>query len=79
MAFAVFLECMGYCGQDIKGTWGMPSQQAAMKDVEICDKPRGADNRRDYSGISEWGNLAGSECLSPLPECIGQREQYAGN
>ena len=28
-----------------KGVWWMPRQQEAMKDVIICDKPGGADNR----------------------------------
>ena len=27
-----------------------------MKDVEVCDKPRAADNKRYDPGISEWGN-----------------------
>ena len=28
-----------------------------MKDVQVCDKPRGVDKKRYYSRISEWGNL----------------------
>ena len=34
----------------------MPWRQQAKKDVEICEKPRKADNKRYYPGISEWGN-----------------------
>ena len=32
-------------GQAKKGTRGMPWHQEPMKDVEICDKPRGADKQ----------------------------------
>ena len=28
-----------------KGVWWMPWQQEAMKDVILCDKPWGAENR----------------------------------
>ncbi len=29
----------------MKGVWWMPWRQEAMKDVILCDKPWGADNR----------------------------------
>ena len=36
-------ECLGLYGQVNKRIWWMPWRQQAMKDVVICDKPRGAD------------------------------------
>jgi hypothetical protein len=33
------------CGQATKGVWGMSWHQEAMKGVEICDKPGGADKQ----------------------------------
>ena len=35
----------------------MPWLKYPMKDVQVCDKLGGADKKRYYSKISEWGNL----------------------
>ena len=35
----------GLYDQVTKRTRWMPWRQKAMKDVEVCDKPRGADNK----------------------------------
>ena len=43
-------------GQANKRIWWMPRQLEAMKDVVVCDKPGGGDERPLYPGISEWGN-----------------------
>ena len=37
----------------------MPWYKEPMKDVGICDKPGGVDNRAFDTRISEWGNPAG--------------------
>ena len=37
--------------QAIKGTWWMPWRQEAMKDVETCDKPRGAGKQASIRGF----------------------------
>ena len=37
----------------------MPWHLEPKKDVGICDKPRGVDNRDCDPRISEWGNPAG--------------------
>ena len=42
-----------------------------MKDVEDCDKPRGAVNKCLYSWISEWDNPAG--VMSSHLLCRGAR------
>jgi len=34
----------------------MPRRKIPKKDVEICDKLRGADKQALYPKISEWGN-----------------------
>ena len=43
--------CLGLYGQVNKRTWWMPWRQQAMKDVVICDKPRGADKRALIRGF----------------------------
>ena len=35
----------GLYDQVTKRTWWMPWRQKAMKDVVVCDKPRGVDNK----------------------------------
>ncbi len=35
----------GLYDQVTKRTWWMPWRQKAMKDVEVCEKPRGADKQ----------------------------------
>lgn len=42
---AVFRELSDFCGQVFKGTRWMPWHQEPKKDVGICDKPGGVDNR----------------------------------
>jgi hypothetical protein len=45
MSFACIgtADFLGLYGQVNKRIWWMPWRQQAMKDVVICDKPRGAD------------------------------------
>ena len=50
------LDILGLYSQVTKRTRWMPWQSEAKKDVVICDKLRGVDNRRYNPGISEWGN-----------------------
>lgn len=40
-----------FCVQVFKSTWWMPWHQEPMKDVGICDKPRGVDNRTVIRGF----------------------------
>ena len=44
-------DCWGLYGQAIKCMRWMPRQQEAMKDVVVCDKPRGADKRASIRGF----------------------------
>ena len=46
----------GLCGQVNKRAWWMPWRQAAMKDVQACEKPGGDGKGRYHPGMSEWGN-----------------------
>ncbi len=39
-------DSLGLYGQVNKRIWWMPWQLEAMKDVVVCDKRRGADNKR---------------------------------
>ena len=39
------LEHLRLYGQAIKRIWWMPRRQEAMKDVVVCEKPRGADKQ----------------------------------
>ena len=46
-----FDDCFVLCGVEVvTGTRWMPWHQELMKDVEICDKPRGADKRAVIRG-----------------------------
>ena len=38
-------RALGIGGQALKGTWGMSWYRMAMKGVEVCEKPGGADKR----------------------------------
>jgi len=42
---------LGLYGQVNKRIWWMPWRQQAMKDVVICDKPRGADKQALIRGF----------------------------
>ena len=47
-----FDDCFVLCGVEVvTGTRWMPWHQELMKDVEICDKPRGADKRAVIRGF----------------------------
>ena len=63
-------DFLGLYGQVKKRIRWMPRRQKAMKDVEVCDKPREADKQALYPGISEWGNPVFIRRLS-LTEYIG--------
>ena len=43
-------RALDICGQAIKGAWGMSWHQKAMKGVEVCEKPGGADKRASIPG-----------------------------
>ena len=46
-----FDDCFVLCGVEVvTGTRWMPWHQELMKDVEICDKPRGVDKRTVIRG-----------------------------
>lgn len=57
----------GLCGQVNKRAWRMPWRQAAMKDVQACEKPGGDGKGRQDPGMSEWGNPV----PSALPASFG--------
>ena len=46
----------GLRGQVNKRARRMPWRQAAMKDVQACEKPGGDGKGRYHPGMSEWGN-----------------------
>lgn len=41
----------------------MPWLKYPMKDVLVCDKPRGVDKKHYNSRISEWGNPIQVICI----------------
>ena len=49
------MRALGIDGQATKGTRWMPRRQEAMKDVDSCEKLRGAATGVDPE-MSEWGN-----------------------
>ena len=57
-------------GQATKGTWWMPRHQETMKDVETCEKPRGAGLERRSVGI-RMGKPGGRHGPSSCAEYIG--------
>ena len=44
-------DYLGLYGQVNKRTWRMPWRQQAMKDVVVCDKPRGVDKQTLIRGF----------------------------
>jgi len=44
-------DCLRLYGQATKRIWWMPRRQQAMKDVAVCDKPRGADKQALIRGF----------------------------
>ena len=42
---------LGLYDQANKRAWWMPWRQKAMKDVVVCDKPRGADKQASIRGF----------------------------
>jgi hypothetical protein len=50
LPFGVVLFVVVLCGQVFKSKRWMPWHLEPKKDVEICDKPRGADNRAVIRG-----------------------------
>ena len=47
-------RALGIGGQALKGTWGMSWYRKAMKGVEVCDKPGGADKRAVILGCPNY-------------------------
>ena len=45
VVFSIAILIIDLCGQVFKGTRWMPWHQEPKKDVGICDKPGGVDNR----------------------------------
>ncbi len=45
VVFSIAIIFIDLCGQVFKGTRWMPWHQEPKKDVGICDKPGGVDNR----------------------------------
>ena len=64
------LEHLGLYGQAIKRIWWMPRRQEAMKDVVVCEKPRGADKQALIRGCPNGETQPASSRLS-LSESIG--------
>ena len=68
------MTVIGKCGQVLKGVWWMSWHREATKDVEACDKLRGAGNqvsiRRFLNAETRWDDLP-----SPAAECIGRKER----
>ena len=65
----------GLCGQVNKRARRMPWRQAAMKDVQACDKPGRDGKGRYYSGMSEWGNpMLCIACMLDMQEPTGGSE-----
>ena len=56
----------------------MPGHQEPMKDVGICDKPRGVDNQTVIRGFPNGETRPGMTRLLP-PECIGRVEGTWGS
>ena len=61
-----------------KGVRGMPRRQAPMKDVEHCEKPRGAVCRRYIRGCPNGETHAGKTGVPPT-ESIGGTERTQGS
>ncbi len=59
----VFSICfLIFCGQVFKGTRWMPWHQEPKKDVGICDKPGGVDNRTVIPGCPNGETPPGAPC-----------------
>ena len=57
------LEHLRLYGQAIKRIWWMPRRQEAMKDVVVCEKPRGADKQALIRGCPNGE----THCISSIP------------
>ena len=51
LGYNIFPDILGLYGQVNKCMRWMPRQLEAMKDVAVCDKPRGADKRALIRGF----------------------------
>jgi len=64
-------------GQVLKGVWWMSWHREATKDVEACDKPRGAGNQALIRGFLN-AETRRSNPPSPAAEFIGRKERTRG-
>src|SRR5579872_3555883 len=64
-------------GQALKGVWWMSWHREATKDVEACDKPRGAGNQALIRGFLN-AETRRSNPPSPFAECIGEAGRTRG-
>ena len=62
---SIFCFCcvrLFWCSQVVEGAWWMPWHQGPMKDVGVCDIPRGAGNQaliRGFPNGVTWHSLWG--------------------